>query len=402
MLSCLLLLLSVDIDARILTVNITEVSPVKAYFVRAENAYNVTMKVLDKHPKIGDMNTKLMIGPSLRAPRYRILDRNFSLSTKLKKLTVEELEDDMQKYGKLKTRIIVDSLKLSGVVSVAAWVAGGVDVGFAYSSGCLFGAAYLYLLGKRVDVIGYGISGSEASRAITRKDEILGNARFYTPLFLVFFLAARHFIFDNLFGDNVSQQPHRVLFHLLEKEEFLAAIAGFLTHRITLFYTEIFGQMTQSDWLSFLPGSFAETFRQKESLAAIMSAGAAGSNKDIQSKELVTVICVTGPQASGRSTVVNKFLNLHIESLGKQSKTFRNSKMFLQACKFVTTDANLSMLLPEKYQLLPASEFEALELTSSLVDINTIANSTQARQQAVFIGNYTSLFNGDIPVSLYA
>lgn len=359
------------------------------------------MKAMDIQPNnSGDMNKKLVLRPALRAPRYRILDQNFTFATKLKKMTTEDLEDDMEKYSQLKNRIIVDSLKLGGLVSVAAWVAGGVDVGFGYTSGCLFGAAYLYLLGKRVDVIGYGISSSEASRGISKKDEILANGRFYTPLALIFFLAARHSISNSIFGDS-SPQSSGVLFHLLEKDEFLAAIAGFLTHRFTLFYTEILGQMTQSDWLSFLPGSFAETFRQKESLAAIMSAGAAGSNSGVQAKELVTVICVTGPQASGRSAVVNKFLNLYAESIDSQSKVFRKTKMFLQPCNFVTTDARLAAQSPDKYQLISKTEFDALTLTPSLAGTNVTAISAQAGQ-AVFIGNYTSVFDGDIPVCLLA
>lgn len=37
-----------------------------------------------------------------------------------------------------------------------AWALGGVDIGLGYTVGAFFGAAYLYLLGKRVDVIGSG------------------------------------------------------------------------------------------------------------------------------------------------------------------------------------------------------------------------------------------------------
>ena len=217
---------------------------------------------------------KPILQPVLKAPKYRTLTQNFTFPMKLKKLNAADLETDMDNYQKLKSRIVLDSIKLGGVGSLFAWSIGGIDVGFAYTFGCLYGAAYLYLLGKKVDVIGYGVSTSQASQEIGRKDEILANARLLMPLLLVLTLVARHNIIDSflyppllssssvsslssslLQGEELikstssSSSNGRGILHLLEKTEFLAAIGGFLTHRLTLFYTEIIGQMTIVDWL---------------------------------------------------------------------------------------------------------------------------------------------------------
>jgi hypothetical protein len=242
---------SVDKDARVLTVNITDVAPVKAYFVRAENAYNITMKAISTPSNSNEKSLNVVLKPVLKAPTYRKLGQNFSFPIKVKRLNATDLESDMEAYQRLKPRIIIDSIKLSGLASVFAWALGGIDVGFAYTAGSVFGAGYLYLLGKKVDVIGYGVSTSQASQSISRKDEILANGRLLMPLFLMLTLVIRHTITDSLFESSAedSISSSRSIFHLLEKQEFLAAIGGFLTHRLTLFYTEIIGQMTLVDWL---------------------------------------------------------------------------------------------------------------------------------------------------------
>ena len=64
---------SIDKDSKILTVNLADVSPVKAYFVRAENGYNVTTKVVGNVTQV-----------SLRAGSYRAIDANYTFPKKLK------------------------------------------------------------------------------------------------------------------------------------------------------------------------------------------------------------------------------------------------------------------------------------------------------------------------------
>lgn len=272
-------------------------------------------------------------------------------------------------------RIVLDSLKTGGALSLLAWPLGGLTIGLSYSLGSLFGSAYLYLLGKRVDTIGSGVSTSQASRGISKRDELLANSRFLMPLLLMLTLSAK-----NLFLD--PEHVNVGSMHLLSREEFLAAIAGLLTNRLSLFYTEVLSQMSQADWLSFLPGSFAEAFRQKELLQ-----GSASSNliAAVPQQDLITVVCVSGPTAGGREAVTEKLSELYAGSLEtRKKKEFPRSKLDLRPCVLVTTDTSLVKSRPDKYRLVSSEEF------------------TNAESRALFVGNYKRLFGPDSSVALLA
>ncbi len=96
---------SLDKKGRALVVPLAETSPVKAYFVRAENGYNISM----------DGSSR----PALRAPSFRVLSSNFTLPrkksvsiavrlpvtlTRSQILNAESLAVDMAAYSQLKKR----------------------------------------------------------------------------------------------------------------------------------------------------------------------------------------------------------------------------------------------------------------------------------------------------------
>ena len=64
---------TIDKDSKILTVNLDEVAPVKAFFVRAENGYNISTKVINNITQI-----------SLRADGYREIESNYTFPKKNK------------------------------------------------------------------------------------------------------------------------------------------------------------------------------------------------------------------------------------------------------------------------------------------------------------------------------
>lgn len=63
-------------------------------------------------------------------------------------------------------RIISNTLKVGAVGSVAVTAVYGLDAGLPYSLGATSGALYLFLLGKRTDLIGAG--ESEVERRLHR------------------------------------------------------------------------------------------------------------------------------------------------------------------------------------------------------------------------------------------
>lgn len=67
----------IDKDAKYLEALVIDTAPVKAYFVRAENAYNISTTL---SIKLG----KNVSEPVLRAPGYRVLDSTFVLPKKSK------------------------------------------------------------------------------------------------------------------------------------------------------------------------------------------------------------------------------------------------------------------------------------------------------------------------------
>jgi hypothetical protein len=76
----------VDKTSKVLTVNFVDIAPVKAYFVRSENGYNITMK---SSANISDNNKYNLntMKPVLRAPSYRTLEPNFILPRKTTVIT---------------------------------------------------------------------------------------------------------------------------------------------------------------------------------------------------------------------------------------------------------------------------------------------------------------------------
>ena len=144
-------------------------------------------------------------------------------------------------------------------------------------------------------------------------------------------------------------------------------------------------------------------------------------------KDIPTVICITGPQAAGRTAVVDRFLQLYTESMNKQqqstasSKTnklasnIRKTKFLLNICKYTTTAAELVSQYPDKYEYMDKNDFQTLRLTSSLAPPvkpelipNSNSNSNNSTtvadvivpDEALYIGKYKTLFQqNDTPVS---
>jgi hypothetical protein len=102
------------------------------------------------------------------------------------------------------------------------------------------------------------------------------------PAAVVFFLAA-----VNYFTDTSLIKP----FQLVSKEQFLGAMAGFLTYRVALFVTEVGTEMRFDDVLGILPGSFAEAYRQTKEAKRGKTATASDANIAEVGRALVFSLC---------------------------------------------------------------------------------------------------------------
>ena len=326
----------VDRKAASLSEPIASLRPVLSFFLRSENGYKISYR----------KNTTEII---LKAPSYRSLAADFKFPQKAINETV--LASDMITYAEIKARIVSNTLKAGAIGTVGSLFVFNfnIDISLSYFLGALSGAFYLILLGKKVDQVGAGFSVGTAP-APTKADEILAKSRFAVPLFLIGVLSAKNIFVDR---DEVS------LFHLLSKEQFLSAIGGFLTYRLSLFATEVASEFRTEDVLSIAPGSFAESYRLAKKMK---KDGVAVDNEP----SLTTVVFITGPRAAGRTTLATALA----KNIGTNSKTNQVSKTKnepLKVCKFLTTNPGLWQTNPTKYRIVSVEELEQLKLASKIV-----------------------------------
>lgn len=314
---------TIDRNEKSYTENVDKLKPVRAFFLRSENGYKIAYR----------KNTTDII---LRAPSYRVVDENFNLP--IKEVSVKILEEDLKKYNELKNRMVINTLKFGAVGSVFTLLAFGYDAAFNYVLGDIFAAFYLILLGKKVDGIGAGFTANPSIVTRSKLDEILAKGRFLVPLLLVTVIAAKNTLID----DRINTQ-----FNTMSKEQFLAAMAGFLTYRVSLLSTEV--GVSSDDLMSFAPGSFAEGLRQSKAFNKDKN----GGKDDSTSIPLKTVVLVTGPYAAGRSLITSSLI----------SKDNTNVKQL----KLLTTDIPAWQKSPEKYELISTEDYEMLRKQNSLI-----------------------------------
>lgn len=181
-----------------------------------------------------------------------------------------------------------------------------------------------------------------------------------------------------------------VTFSLVTRQQYLGIIAGFLSNRVALLLTEIRGEVRLEDFLSIVPGSFAEVYRESRKKDEIrekkirdnenrkLSAGETGESQydeygdplDLQVLSTVVVIC--GPRAAGRLSLAAKLVKN-----GRCSDKVRS-------IKFLTTDRSVASYSPDKYSF--ASEDRIAEL--------------RKQKKIVYEGDEKSFFGNEIPVYL--
>lgn len=236
---------AVDKNAKSFFQDVAALQPVQAFFLRSENGYKVAMK--------RNSSTEVV----LKAAAYRELARDF-VPPALQKVDQAVLRQDMDTYAELKNRIIKTTLVFGAVGSIVCVPLFGFDVAIPYASGATAGGLYLYLLGKKIDGIGLGFSAGNSS--YSKLDNVASNLRLLVPVALMAGLAARNAASTGVRVSGLSS---------LSRDQFLAAAAGFLTYRLAIFVSEIASEVRTEDWLSMMPGSAAEMYRQAQKLPSL-------------------------------------------------------------------------------------------------------------------------------------
>jgi hypothetical protein len=252
---------------------LSEVAPIAASYVRSEAAFKV--------PRTAEGE------PAVRAERYDIETYSGPFSGD-SSINIDVLQADQEKYEALKFKLIKETAILSLlVVAVVDLIKGSQDAAI-YAAGALAGLVYLILLSIKTDTLGSPQAklGSNVS-----------NLRFAMPL-LVFVGVATY---NNVvLGVNSPVSTSTNLFQTVSPEQFAAITIGFLTYRIPLFANQISDLL--KDGSTLLPGSVgvAMSLVKKEVSETTLRTSA--------SDDLTTVLVVSGPQAAGRTELVERLI----------------------------------------------------------------------------------------------
>lgn len=252
-----------------------EVSPVLASYVRSSDAYKVPLDA-NKVPIAHFNQYKIdgYVGPAAVV------------------INEEVVATDGERYDELKGMLLRDAAVVGLIGTVAANFAYGTESALIYAAGATAGVLYLFFLAIKTDSL--GSPGAKFGRSIS-------NLRFGFPLFILVAVA----VFNILSGsEDIGFKQSGDIFSTVRKDQFAAAMIGFLTYRIPLFLRQL--QPVFGDSVSeFLPGSAGLAMQLASSKDGQATQDLVLSPDD----GLTTVLLVCGPSGTGKTTLVKKLLS---------------------------------------------------------------------------------------------
>jgi hypothetical protein len=254
-----------------------EIAPLPASFVRTEDAYKIPLERGTNRPM-----------PS--HPGYNLLEYEGPMAVPINQ---DVLESDGEKYGKIKFTLLRNTAIAGAAGTIVADLFRGTEDAIIYAAGALAGVAYLYFLGIKTDTLGSTDSklGSNVS-----------NLRFVFPGLLLVGVAL-----NNMMSGDANPVSTPGLFSTVTPEQFGAAMIGFLTYRVPLFVSQLAPVISESA-TDMIPGSAAMAMRMaadaKKRGVDVSELDSALSKDD----NLVTVLLVSGPEGTGKTTLVNRLL----------------------------------------------------------------------------------------------
>jgi len=257
-----------------------EVSPVLASFVRSADAYKVPMDE-NKEPK----------------PWYDQYRMDGYEGPTAVKIDQEVVESDAERYSDLKGMLIRDAAIVGAIGALFAQFGYGTEDALIYAAGALAGVGYLFFLSIKTDTLG---------SPTAKFGKTVSNLRFALPFFVLLGVAIK-----NIYGgDNkVGFETEGNIMNTVTKDQFGAAMIGFLTYRIPLFLRQL--QPVLGDSVSdVLPGSAGMAMKMAQEAAS-------QETEDLVSltnTDLTTILLVCGPSGTGKTTLVKKLVS---ESQGR-------------------------------------------------------------------------------------
>jgi guanylate kinase len=250
-----------------------EVAPLAASFVRSEDAYKIPMER----------------GTNIPLP-YAVYDVANYEGPNDQPVNVDVVRADGETYNNVKLSLLKNTA-LAGVVgTIVAELTRGTEDALIYLAGSTAGVLYLYFLGIKTDTVG-SVDAKLGSN--------VSNLRFVFPALVLTGVA-----FNNVVNNN--SEVHGI-FSTVTPEQFGAAMIGFLTYRVPLFVSQLFPVLFDSV-SDVLPGSAGMAVRMAAE-AKKRGLDVSSLDKEKEKDGLVTVLLVSGPEGTGKSTLVQRLMD---------------------------------------------------------------------------------------------
>ena len=275
-----------------------EVSPIAASFVGSEQAYKVPIDSQTKLPKPRQETYDIdeYEGPSF----YASVDTNV-------------LEQDAENYEALKSKLFRNVLLTGLVGTIVTNASYGIELAVIYFAGSVASLLYLFLLSVKTDTVAVNSEDNTKNLAGTP----IANLRFGAPILVLVGVSIWN---SQKMSSGLGDDGFTVeLFDTVSREQFGAAVLGFLTYRLPLFVGQIRdafknleaennaeGGKAAMDSGVQLPGSAGVA-------AKLLSRGKKSGDdtenlSDGEASDLVSILLVSGPQATGRQELIQRLL----------------------------------------------------------------------------------------------
>jgi guanylate kinase len=249
-----------------------DISPLAASFVRTEDAYKIPMERGTNIP--------------MAYAQYDLINYEGPKSVPIDN---DVFAADGEVYNNVKFSLLKNTALAGLAGTLVADLVRGREDAVIYFAGATAGVLYLYFLGIKTDTLGSADAKLGAN---------VSNLRFVFPALVLIGVAL-----NNVMSGNPELAGG--LFSTVTPEQFGAAMIGFLTYRVPLFVSQLFPVLFDSA-TDMLPGSAGMVVR--------MAAEAKKRGVDVSALDekpddgLVTVLLVSGPESTGKTTLVNKLI----------------------------------------------------------------------------------------------
>ena len=258
--------------------DLSKIAPLVGCYVRSEDAFKIPTDAMGNvKPVVEYYDLENFDGPAAIIVNQSIVN------------------EDLKNYGDLKNQLLKNALLAGLAGTIVAQFVGGFSAALVYFAGAIAGVGYLFFLSVKTDTL---------ASADNKLGSSVANVRFLLPLIVLLGVA-----FQNLVSGGVEPTVDNI-FDSVSREQFGAAMLGFLTYRLPLYFSQVGPIMGESAGV-MLPGSAGIAMQM------VREARDTEIKKDIFGDDLKTVLVISGPAGTGKKNLVKQLIE---DSKGKLVK----------------------------------------------------------------------------------